>query len=153
MNISKKALAVAVILLFFSVGVVPSTGIIVFNDDTTPPVTTHSLNPPEPDGDNGWYVNDVEVMLNATDDMSGVKEIRYKIGDGSLQILPGNQGMFVLDDDADDLLMNIITTQDSMEESTISITKIILEDIYKLINQSIMVLRNRWNMTSTVNMF
>jgi len=33
----KKLLAVAVILLFFSVSVIPSTGIIVSFDDTTPP--------------------------------------------------------------------------------------------------------------------
>ncbi|GAH12836.1 unnamed protein product, partial [marine sediment metagenome] len=47
-NLIKKGLVVAVILLFFSVGVVPSTGL--FNDDTTPPVTTISFDPPEPDG-------------------------------------------------------------------------------------------------------
>jgi len=99
----KKYLAVAVILLFISVIVIPSTGV-VFNDDTTPPVTTHTLDPPEPDGDNGWYVSDVTVTLNATDDISGVKEIRYWIEGDSFTII-GSNGTFNITNDSEDILI------------------------------------------------
>ena len=40
-------------------------------DDTTPPRTTHALDPAEPDGDNDWYTSPVEVTLNATDNEGG----------------------------------------------------------------------------------
>ena len=45
------------------------------DNDTTPPVTTRSLNGTE--GENGYYISDVEVTLNATDDMSGVNVTYY----------------------------------------------------------------------------
>ena len=78
----KKYLAVVVIFLFISVSVISSTGM-VFNDDTTPPVTTHALDPPEPNGDNGWYISNVIVTLNATDDMSGVNATYFRINNGT----------------------------------------------------------------------
>ena len=81
----KKLLVVGVIVLFLGLAFAPSTGITTFNDDTTPPVTTISFDPPEPDGDNGWYVSDVEVTLNATDDMSGVNVTYYRINNGTLE--------------------------------------------------------------------
>jgi hypothetical protein len=40
--------------------------------DSLPPQTTIALDPPAPDGDNGWYVSDVEVTLTATDPGVGV---------------------------------------------------------------------------------
>ena len=84
-NLIKKGVAVSVILLFVSVSVVPSTGNRVSFDDITPPVTTCTLNPPEPNGNNSWYVSDVEVTLNATDDMSGVNRTEYRINNGSVK--------------------------------------------------------------------
>ncbi|KYK32785.1 MAG: hypothetical protein AYK22_06935 [Thermoplasmatales archaeon SG8-52-3] len=74
-------------------------------EDIIPPKTTHSLNPPEPDGKNGWYISDVNVTLSATDDLSGVKEIRYTINNGSEQVIPGDNGSFILNDDGDDILI------------------------------------------------
>jgi len=71
--------------------------------DTTPPVTTHSLDPPEPDGCNGWYVSNVTVALTATDDMSGVKEIRYRINGEVVHVIPGDTGLFILSDDGEDI--------------------------------------------------
>ena len=47
--------------------------------DTTPPVTTHTFTPEVPDGENGWYVSDVLIELNATDEESGVNTTYYKI--------------------------------------------------------------------------
>lgn len=52
------------------------------DNDTTPPITTHSLDPPVPDGDNGFYVGNVTITLNATDDMSGVNTTYYYINGG-----------------------------------------------------------------------
>jgi len=75
------------------------------NNDTTPPVTTHTLDPPEPDGNNGWYVSDVNVTLTATDDKSGVKEIRYMVDGGPTQVLSGDNGSFILDEDGWDILI------------------------------------------------
>ncbi len=80
----RKGLAVAVILLFIGMSVVTSTGNRVSFDDITPPVTTCTLNPPEPNGDNTWYVSYVEVILNATDDMSGVNVTQFRVDGGSI---------------------------------------------------------------------
>ena len=76
----RKYVAFGIILLFIGVSVIPSTGMVVlFDDDTTPPVTLCSLDPAEPDGENGWYVGSVTVFLNATDDLSGVNITRYRL--------------------------------------------------------------------------
>jgi hypothetical protein len=50
-----------------------------YNYDTTPPVTTAILDPPVPNGENGWYIHDVRVTLMATDDDSGVNVTYYQI--------------------------------------------------------------------------
>jgi hypothetical protein len=77
--------------------------------DGTAPESTHSLDPPLPDGENGWYVNDLEVTLTAFDPLvmdvsSGVDRIEYKIGDGPVQTIDGHEGTFlvtVADDNED----------------------------------------------------
>ncbi len=48
--------------------------------DTTPPRTTHTLDPASPDGEGGWYKSPVEVTLNATDNDggSGVDKTEYR---------------------------------------------------------------------------
>lgn len=51
--------------------------------DTTAPVTTHTLNPSSPDGNNDWYITPVQITLNATDLESGVKAIHYRIDGGT----------------------------------------------------------------------
>ena len=94
----KKTIVVGVILLFLIVSVTPTIGI-SNNDDTTPPVTTISFYPSEPDGKNGWYVSDVNVTLNATDDISGVKEIHYRVAGGEWVVQSGDLVIFTLDDD------------------------------------------------------
>ena len=88
--------------------------------DTFPPVTTYSLDPPVPDGENGWYVSDVKVTLNATDDMSGVKEIKYRIGGGATQIIVGDNGTFTLNqyDDGDDVLVEYWAIDNAGHEET-----------------------------------
>ncbi len=75
--------------------------------DATPPATTHKLDPPAPDGLNGWYISDVEVTLTAVDpsigcdaDGSGVEQIKYQIDGGAVQSLPGDTGSFVVTTDS-----------------------------------------------------
>jgi hypothetical protein len=41
-----------------------------------------SISPSTPNGNAGWYVTPVDVVLSATDLESGVKEINYKIHRG-----------------------------------------------------------------------
>ena len=81
-----KTLALAVVVLFFITTVSSTIGISNYLDDTTPPVTTIFFDPPEPDGENGWYVSIVTVTLNATDDDSGVNTTYYRIDYGILQV-------------------------------------------------------------------
>jgi hypothetical protein len=98
-----KALAVAVIILL-SLSATPSSGI-SDNDDTTPPVTTCTFDPSEPNGENGWYIY-VTIILHATDDLSGVKEIRYSINGGSEHVFPGDYGSFILIEDGKNICIN-----------------------------------------------
>jgi hypothetical protein len=80
--------------------------------DNTPPKSTHTIEPAIPDGDNGWYVSDSEVTIYAHDPSigcgypgSGVKEIKFKIGGGSTQTFTQKEGSFIVDVDADNLII------------------------------------------------
>ncbi len=82
--------------------------------DDTPPKSRHAINPPDPTGDNGWYVSDVEITLTAYDpnlpgdcdaDGSGVNRIEYRIEGGSWRTLLGREGTFTFGDDGDDVLI------------------------------------------------
>ncbi len=53
--------------------------------DITPPTTTATKTPTNPDGSNGWYKSVVNFVLQATDLDSGVKEINYRIDGGTWQ--------------------------------------------------------------------
>jgi hypothetical protein len=72
---------------------------IPFSDDICPPYTTVSLDPPEPDGKNGWYVSDVNVTLNSTDNLSGVRAIHYRTVEGEWKVHEGDYFEFLLDYD------------------------------------------------------
>jgi hypothetical protein len=50
--------------------------------DTIPPVTTHTFDPSVPDGENGWYKNNVTLTITATDDISGVAWTKYSLNNG-----------------------------------------------------------------------
>jgi len=68
-------------------------------NDTIPPITTIELDPPEPDGENGYYVNPVEVTLNATDDVFGVKAIYYRVDGEKWKSHSGDTHTFILNHD------------------------------------------------------
>jgi len=55
-------------------------------DDAIPPTTICFLNPPEPNGENGWYISKITVTLIATDDNSGVNITNYQVDGGAWQI-------------------------------------------------------------------
>jgi len=94
-----KTLALGIVVLFTGVAVIPSIGVSNYLEDITPPVTTCTLDPPNPDGLNGWYVNYVNVTLNATDDLSGVKEIYYRFAGDEWKNNSGDYVKFILDYD------------------------------------------------------
>lgn len=59
--------------------------VISFNIDTTAPVTTVSLNPPVPDGENDFYRSSPTITLSATDAGAGVDKTYYKWDNNSFQ--------------------------------------------------------------------
>jgi hypothetical protein len=76
-----KTLAMGIIVLFIGISVTSALGISNLLDDTTAPVTTISFDPAEPNGCNGWYISNVTITLNATDDISGVNATYYRINE------------------------------------------------------------------------
>jgi hypothetical protein len=77
-------------LIGYTGGIELTSFVIPYGDDTSPPVTACTFDPPEPDGLNGWYVSNVTVELTATDNISGVKELRISICGNPEIIIPGN---------------------------------------------------------------
>ncbi|KYK24423.1 hypothetical protein AYK24_06315 [Thermoplasmatales archaeon SG8-52-4] len=120
-KILSKGLVIGIIFLFIGIGIQPALSYKVslsISDDITPPETTHTLDPPAPDGENGWYVSDVLVKLNATDDISGVKEIKYKVDNGATQTIIGDNGTFVIDIDKDNLPIEFWAIDNAENEET-----------------------------------
>jgi len=74
-----KTLTLSIIVLFIVMTVTPSIGVSNYLDDTTPPVTTISTDPEPVAG--GWYPQNVEITMNATDNESGVNATYYKINE------------------------------------------------------------------------
>jgi cytochrome c len=59
-------------------------------EDTTAPTTEATLNPAEPDGEDGWYVSPVQVTLTADDgEGSGVAATEYRVDGGEWQAYQG----------------------------------------------------------------
>ena len=91
----RKGLTIGIILLFVGISIIPMiSGLWIekgatntqlykngLRDDTTPPVTTIYFVPPEPNGLNNWYISDIKITLEATDDISGVDFIKYLLDD------------------------------------------------------------------------
>ena len=123
-NYIKKGLTVVIIALFIGMGITSSSGNMITSDDTTAPVTTHTLDPPKPDGLNGWYVSDVTVTLNATDN-SGVLETYYRINSGDWEIY---YYPFVISEEGDNILIeyysvDIHGNKEDVKSATLDIDK------------------------------
>ncbi|MFC5401884.1 OmpL47-type beta-barrel domain-containing protein [Cohnella soli] len=52
-------------------------------EDKTPPVTTASLNPSAPNGNNSWYTTNVGLTLSAVGEGSGIAKTEYRHAGGS----------------------------------------------------------------------
>ena len=66
--------------------------------DGEDPVSTATLAPGSPDGDNGWYVSDVFILLEATDD-NALAGIYYMLDGGEVQTFTG--GLIQVSSDGD----------------------------------------------------
>src|SRR5207244_13110264 len=62
-------------------GLNEATHHIAIRIDTTPPVSTSTLSGTL--GNHSWYISTVKVVLNATDNTSGVANLSYRIDGGS----------------------------------------------------------------------
>jgi hypothetical protein len=111
-----KTFALGIVVLFFITAVSSTIGISNYLDDTTPPVTTISFYPPEPDGENGWYISDVTVTLNATDDDSGVNTTYYRVDEG---IWYNYSGSFILVGDGEDILIEFYSVDNAGNQEEI----------------------------------
>ena len=78
--------------------------LIIGVDDTEPECDPPILDPSEPDGWNGWYVSCVNVTVSASDEGSGVKEIRYTVLGGLEEIINGDNVTFMVCEDGENLI-------------------------------------------------
>jgi len=107
---NRTILVIGIIFLFIGISINPTIAVLNSKDDNTPPVTWHELNPPEPDGENGWYTY-VEVTICAEDLESGVEIILFRLYGGVWQSGPGgNPGncisiLFTAPDDGEPVLI------------------------------------------------
>jgi hypothetical protein len=84
---------------------------LVIGVDDTKPYSWHTLDPPEPDGENGWYVNDVLVTICAEDPElvpgipgSGFCGIYVRVNDGMSQFF------------SEDCITYLITRKDDKDD-------------------------------------
>jgi hypothetical protein len=83
--------------------------------DNEPPVTTHSFDPPNPNGENGWYISNVTVTLDARDENS-VEYTYFRINGGNWldYIEP-----FILSIDGNDILIEYYSVDYSGNEEDV----------------------------------
>jgi hypothetical protein len=78
-------------------------------DDTPPIVWIEGIDPEEPNGENGWYVDDILITICAEDPEiqegvpgSGVCGFYYSINGGSAQFVPGDCFSFIFAEDGEE---------------------------------------------------
>ncbi len=120
-----KTIALSIAVLFIGISVTSALGISNLLDDTTPPITTISFDPAEPNGCNGWYISNVTVILNATDDISGVNATYYRINktDWNKYISP-----FIISEEGENILIEYYSIDnagnvETVKSSTLDIDK------------------------------
>lgn len=120
-----KTLALSIVFLFIGISVTSALGISNLLDDITPPVTNISFDPAEPNGCNGWYISNVTITLNATDDISGVNATYYRINetDWNEYISP-----FIISEEGENILIEFYSIDnagniETVKSSTLDIDK------------------------------
>ena len=103
--------------------------------DNIAPETSISLEGDEgetvPQGQNDWWTSDVKVTLSATDDDSGLKEIRYKINEGVWEmysepfIITGSTVYYEAEDNAGSVAAK---SQEIKIDKTIPSTPVVTDD-------------------------
>jgi hypothetical protein len=91
--------------------------------ETTAPSTTPTLSSPSPMGTNGWYVDNVEISLNAEDDCSGVASTEYSLDNGATW-QPYN-GSFIVSQEGATVVLYRSTDRAGNTESMVSTTVLI----------------------------
>ena len=89
------------ILLGYFEGSTNPTALAISYGDKMPPVTNISFVPPEPNGCNGWYISNVTVILNASDE-SGVYSTFYRINGGDWEYY---ESPFIISEEGEDILI------------------------------------------------
>ena len=129
----KTILILGIIFLLAGISLNPAIAVFNSNDDTTLPVTTHSLDPSTPDGENGWYVSDVNVTLNATDDISGVNITYYRVNSGEWEVY---NSTFIISEDGDDILIEYYSIDNADNQETIKQASIDMDQTTPVIDLS-----------------
>ena len=91
----------------------------------TIPFTEISFDPPEPDGENGWYVSDVTSTLTPIGFVYGVDATYYRINGGDWKTY---QSPFIISEEGNDVLIEYYTvdnngTAEDVKSATIDIDK------------------------------
>jgi len=93
-----------------------------YNDnDTTPPVTTISFSPENPTGDNGWYVSNVKIILEAND-MFGVNTTYYSINSEPWVIY--EKPFFLIEDNVYNIVYFSVDNAGNMEFPKLATVKV-----------------------------
>jgi len=126
--------------------------IIIGVDDSGPYSWIEEIDPPEPDGENGWYVSDVEVTICAEDPEiapgipgSGVCGFFVLYNGGSGQFIPGNCITIIIGDDGNDILIEYwaVDCVDNLESTHHSFT-IDMDQTVPKIDLTYEVSGNKW---------
>lgn len=93
-------------------------------EDTIPPVTQATINPPPNAA--GWNNSDVTITLSATDNSSptpsGVKEIHYSVNGQAEVVVPGNSATIPISDEGEHTVQFYAMDNAGNTEATKSIT-------------------------------
>ncbi len=109
---------------FYSVdnaGNVEPVDSVTFKINITVPTTVATFNPAQPDGDNGWYLDSVQVTLTASDP-DGINYTMYRVGSTAWQTYTGpfnvsSEGVNVLE-------FYSVDSQGTVEDTTSTTVKV-----------------------------
>ncbi|MFP3871972.1 MAG: OmpL47-type beta-barrel domain-containing protein [Candidatus Aenigmatarchaeota archaeon] len=93
-----------------------------FKIDVIEPTTHVALDGPE--GEDGWYIGDVEVSFSSEDGYSGVDHIEYRVGEGWEEI-EGDGGSITIGEEGENsLYYRAVDTAGNVEEEKLQVIRI-----------------------------